>query len=374
MGIEEYSFENAVSYHSGQFPPTRLGYEQMFASITAAASSIAKYDALLSTLPNSEILLAPLRAREAVISSRIEGTVATLDEVLKYEADDSESEAVYRQEVIEVVSYRRAMNHAQRLMADGLPLSGRLLRAAHSRLLFLGRGADKNPGNFKTEQNYIVDRVKKEVLFVPVTMRDFDQAFSIFENYMNDDTVVPLLSVSLAHAEFESLHPFKDGNGRLGRMLITLMLWNRGIIRAPHFYISSSFERSRDDYIEKLREVSSYGNWTEWCIFFFKAIIDQAEESCKSIERIRNLYDEMKENFRVISASQWSVNALDFIFGKPIFRNSEFTESSGIPRQTAHRITTALANAGLLTIVQSGSGRRSTVYGFYPLINEIAND
>lgn len=256
MGIEEYNFKNAVSYHSGKFPPVALDYERMFPSITAAASSIAKYDALLSTLPNSEILLAPLRAREAVISSRIEGTVATLDEVLIYEADDSESEAVYRREVMEVVSYRRAMNHAQRLMVEGLPLSGRLLRAAHSRLLFLGRGSDKNPGNFKTDQNYVVDRTRKEVLFVPIGMEDFDRAFTIFENYMNDESIVPLLSVSLCHAEFESLHPFKDGNGRLGRMLITLMLWSRGIIRAPHFYISSSFEKSREEYIEKLREVS----------------------------------------------------------------------------------------------------------------------
>ncbi len=346
----------------------------MLPSITSAASSIAKYDALLSTLPNSEILLAPLRAREAVISSRIEGTVATLDEVLKYEADDLESDAVYRQEVIEVVSYRRAMNHAQLLMLDGLPLSGRLLRAAHSRLLLLGRGSDKNPGNFKTEQNYIVDKAKKEALFVPVNMRDFESAFSIFENYMNDDTVVPLLSVALSHAEFEALHPFKDGNGRLGRMLITLMLWNRGIIRAPHFYISSSFEKNRDDYIERLRAVSAVGNWTEWCTFFFNTIVQQAEESCYGIEKIRNLYEKMKGSFRTITSSQWSINALDFIFRKPIFRNSEFTEISGIPRQTAHRITSALAGAGLLSVVQPASGRRSTVYGFYPLIDEIANE
>jgi Fic family protein len=374
MGIEEYNFKNSVTYHTGQFPPVQLKYELMFPSIIAAASSIAKYDALLSTLPNSEILLAPLRAREAVISSRIEGTVATLDEVLEYEADAPESESVYRQEVLEVVSYRRAMNHAQRLMVEGLPLSGRLLREAHSRLLFLGRGSDKNPGNFKTEQNYIVDRARKEVLFVPVNMADFDQAFAIFENYMNDESIVPLLSVSLCHAEFEALHPFKDGNGRLGRMLITLMLWNRGIIRAPHFYISSSFEKNREEYIDKLREVSALGNWTDWCIFFFSTIISQAEDSCKSIERIRNLYDKMKGTFREISSSQWSINALDFMFGKPIFRNSEFTENSGIPRQTAHRITTALADAGLLSIVKPASGRRSTIYGFYPLINEIASD
>lgn len=376
MARGEYDFSHAIEYHYGMFPPTSLDYQRLAPSLAAASAALARYDALLNTLHSSEILLAPLRRREAVISSRIEGTIATLDEILKYEADETDPETSgiddelhYRREVLEVYSYTRAMNRAQAMMNDGLPISGRLLRSAHGRLLIFGRGADKQPGDFKSEQNYVVDPGRKKVVFVPVDMEHFHAAFKRFEDYVNDENAIPLIQTAIAHAEFESIHPFKDGNGRLGRMLITLMLWNRELISSPHFYISGCVERQKDAYIDLLRGVSASNDWTAWCEFFLNLIIEQAEENTNIAQAIRLLYEDMKGIFRSSTSSQWSINALDFVFSTPIFRNSRFTASSGIPKQTAHRITSALHENGLLSVVEPASGRRAALYAFEPLLN-----
>jgi Fic family protein len=370
--MAELDFTGATNYHYDKFPPRSLDFAVLAPSLSRASAALARYDALLRTLHSSEVMLAPLRRREAVISSRIEGTIATLEEVLRYEAeeeDDAAEGSTHRGEVLEVFSYSRAMSQAQRAMKDGLPLSGRLLKQAHSRLLFFGRGADKRPGDFKTDQNYIVDHGRKKVLFVPVSAEALPNYFAAFEQFMNEDHPIPLLQVALSHAEFESLHPFRDGNGRLGRMLITLMLWNKGLIAAPHFYVSGCIEKERDGYIDSLRAISVNNAWTEWCAFFFHIIEEQAKENIAIAESIRNLYEEMKGRFRAVTASQWSINALDFIFAKPIFRNSAFTSQSGIPRQTAHRITSVLAQNGLLSVVEPASGRRPALYAFDPLLD-----
>lgn len=372
MAAFDLDLSEAAIYHYGQFPPTSLDFEKLMPSVASASAALAKYDALLQTLHSSELLLAPLRRREAVISSRIEGTIATLDEILEYEAGDTfegEEPSETRREVLEVFSYTRAMNYAQKLMTDGLPLSGRLMREAHGRLLFFGRGADKHPGAFKNEQNFVVDGARRKVLFVPVDMENFDAAITAFENYVNGNQHIPLLQTAIAHAEFESIHPFRDGNGRLGRMLITLMLWDKKIIADPHFYISGCIERHRDEYVDRLRRVSEAAEWTEWCAFFLDLIIEQAEENCEIANSIHSLYEEMKEVFRETTGSQWAIHALDFVFSKPIFRNSVFTSQSGIPKQTAHRIANALASAGLLKTVEHASGRRSAMYTFEPLLS-----
>ncbi len=370
---QEYDISEAVPYHYGKFPPKSLNYEYLTPALTEAVASVAKYDALLDTVHNSDVLLAPLRRREAVISSRIEGTIATLEEVLRYEASEDtengkEPDQPARQEVLEVFSYHRALNHAQKLIENGLPISSRLLREAHSRLLFFGRGADKTPGRFKTDQNYIVDKKNKKILFVPISVDKLEDGISKLEQYINDEKNIPLIQTAISHAEFESLHPFKDGNGRLGRMLITLMMWNRRTISAPHFYISDSIETRRDEYIDQLRKVSEEDSWTEWCIFFFEIIKKQAEENISIANSIRALYEDMKEEFRDQTGSQWSINALDFVFSQPVFRNSSFVKRSGIPTGTAHRIVKTLSDGGLLTIVEESSGRRPATYAFEPLL------
>ncbi|MCA3562432.1 MAG: Fic family protein [Aestuariivirga sp.] len=365
---DKLNFEEAVTYHYGKFPPSELNYAQLARQIGAASSAVARYDGVLRSLKNSEILLAPLRRKEAVISSRIEGTVTTLDEVFQYEAESQRDQAVnYRHEVAEAYSYARAMNHAQQLVVEGLPICGRLIRSAHSKLLLNVRGADKQPGEYKREQNYIVDQGRKKVLFVPISADKLGDGISQLERFIHDDKVEPLIQTALTHLEFEALHPFKDGNGRVGRMLITLMLWNKGIISAPHFYVSAYLERHKDRYIDLMRNVSQKGEWTEWCEFFLGAIAAQAQENLETAEKIRDLYDEMRGQFIAALNSKWSTLALDFVFERPVFRTSQFT-SAGLPKPSAQRFLRALQEKELLRMVYPGSGRRPAVMAFEPLL------
>ena len=372
--LENYTFADAVEYHYGRFPPNNLDYGKLIGPLRKAASAIARYDAVLNSLHNKDLLLAPIHRQEAVVSSRMEGTVATLDELLTYEAEDNLNEdalnrnRLYRKEILEVHSYVRALVYAQRQISEGLPLCNRLIKHTHGRLLFFGRGADKQPGNFKKDQNYIADNAKKKILFIPIGPSHLDGALQKFENFINEDTIDPLIRTAIAHIEFEALHPFKDGNGRVGRMLITLMLWQTGLISGPHFYISGNLEQKKEEYIDRMRAVSSHDAWTEWVIFFLEAAEKQAEDNLKVAEEVLALYEKMKEEFRMRLASQWTVNALDYIFSKPVFKNSDFTSKSGIPKATAIRFTKVLADDELLTTISPASGRRSAVYAFEPLL------
>jgi Fic family protein len=342
--------------------------------ITAAAAALARYDQMLKGMHNSEILLAPLRSQEAVVSSRMEGTVSTLDEVLRYEADQEEEDGNpdsrnYRHEAIEVYLYGRAMKLAQAAVQEGQPISSHLLRNTHRVLLGFGRGATQSPGEFKTEQNYLVDRAKRRVLFVPISPEQLGPGLDKLFNYIHNETVQALIRTAVAHLEFEALHPFKDGNGRVGRMLITLMLWQQKVVTEPHFYISNYFEDNRDEYIDRMREVSASGSWTEWVLFFLRALEAQANENLNKAEEIRNLYNSMKEEFRNVLASQWSTTALDFVFSRPVFRNNIFTSKSGIPAPTAHRFARALVESGIVKTLEPASGRRAALYSFEPLLH-----
>jgi Fic family protein len=370
--IQGYDASEAVEYHYHGFPPKAIDYQRLAKPLTAATAALARYDANLEKLHNKELLLAPLRNAEAVVSSRIEGTIATLDEILKIQADvedfGDDDHSAYRQEAIEVYSYTRAVKHAQNLIDNGLPISSRLIREAHSRLLFFGRGADKAPGQFKKDQNYVADKRNKKILFVPASLEALEAGIADLERYIHDENIEPLIQTAVMHAEFEALHPFKDGNGRLGRMLIPLNLWQRGIIHAPHLYVSAAIEERREEYVDRLREVSGSGNWNDWIAFFLEILQRQAVLNMQITDRIGLLYTEMQTRFREVLNSQWAPLAVEYVFGKPVFRNSAFTTSSGIPSQTAHRLTRQLVEAGLLTVVEQASGRRAALLSFQPLL------
>jgi len=376
LSVSDFDFANAAEYHVGKFPPSSVDYGKLIGALSRSSSALARYDTRLEGLHNKELLLAPLRNSEAVVSSRMEGTVATLDEVLEIQADADDDETGdaaqnenYRSEAIEVFSYTRAMKYAQQAIGSGLPICSRLIREAHSRLLFFGRGADKEPGVFKRDQNFVVDRPKKRVLFVPIAPDGLEDGIAALERYIHNDDIDPLIQTAVMHVEFEALHPFKDGNGRVGRMLIPLNLWQRGRIHAPHFYLSGALEERRDEYLDRLRAVSAEDNWTDWIHFFLEIIEEQARANVAITDRISALYEEMKERFRELLQSQWSQVALDYVFGRPVFRNSSFTASSGIPAQTAHRISRALCEQRILTVVAPSSGRRAALLAFEPLLN-----
>jgi len=367
----DLNFANAVNYHYDKFPPPTLDYGQFLESLIKATDAVARYDQMLKNMHNSEILLAPLRNQEAVISSRMEGTISTMDEILKYEADhdkETGNPASVRSEVIETILYQRALIATQKAMEDGYPLSKSLVKGIHQRLLSFGRGATKSPGEFKNEQNYLADKSKKEILFVPVSPEKLQEGLDKLFEYIDQSTHPSLIKIGVTHIEFEALHPFKDGNGRIGRMLITLMLWASGTISAPHFYISGYLEDNKDVYIDTMRRVSAYGEWENWCSFFLKAVEQQAINNLIIAENIRSLYEEMKTIFSDVLSSKWSVSALDFVFTNPVFRNNKFTTHSGIPAASAARFTRVLLEKSLLKTIEEASGRRPALYSFEPLM------
>lgn len=369
--MRDLQMDNAVQYHYGKFPPTQLDYNKLLKNIINATDAIARYDQMLKNLHNNEILLAPLRSQEAVISSRIEGTISTIDEIMQYEADSDDSDADtlnVRSDIVETVLYQRTLKNAQKAMQDGYQISTSFIKQLHQQLLYLGRGASKSPGEFKREQNYLADQIKKTIQFIPISPEKLTDGLDNLFNYLNTGNDPILIKTALMHLEFEALHPFQDGNGRIGRMLITLFLWKQGIISEPHFYISGFLEEHKDEYIDIMRSVSKNDNWDDWCVFFLEAVEKQAIKNLQVAEKIKMLYEDMKVNFAETLSSKYSVKALDFIFTNPVFRNNKFTKNSGIPGPTAANFTRRLLEAGYIVPKQESSGRRPALYSFEPLM------
>jgi len=368
-----FDASNAVPYHTGAFPPGDIDLARLIAPQTDAAIALTRYDTMLQALPNGELLLAPLRTRDAVVSSRMEGTISTLEDVLRLEADaeDAGPSPDARDDTLEVALYARALRQSERQLSDGYPITEQLIRDAHATLLGFGRGAAKHPGDYKREQNYIGDRRHRRIDFIPVSPEQLGPGMEQLIAYVRAPSDLPLIRTAIAHAEFEALHPFEDGNGRLGRMLITLMLWQGGVLRAPHFFVSDYFERNKDEYVDRLRAVSADGDWTGWCAFFLRALAEQAATNIEVVGQIRAHHAEMRDRFRDLLRSRWSTDALTWIFANPIFRNNRFKKNAGIPPATANNITNRLVEAGLLDTLIPASGRAPALYAFPSLIDII---
>jgi len=362
---------NAVMYHYDAFPPARLDYARLYKPIADATNAIARFDQMLKNMHDSEILLAPLRRQEAVISSRMEGTVSTMDEILQYEAELEGGVAEHqniRSEIIETYLYQFALKEGQDALAAGRPFSEWLVRSLHAALLSFGRGAEKSPGEYKSNQNYLADKIAKKIKFIPIAPEKLVDGLIALFAYINDGDEQILLKTGVSHLEFEALHPFQDGNGRVGRMLITLMLWWKGAISEPHFYISGFLEEHKDEYIDRMQRVSSHGEWTEWCVFFLTMLEQQAVRNLEITERIRRLYEEMKAPFSAALSSKWSIQAQDYIFANPIFQNAKFVERSGVPAPSARKFARLLEQENLLRLIRPASGPRAALYAFEPLL------
>ena len=365
------NLDHAVHYHDGQFPPSQIDLHQVMSALLGATNAIARYDQMLKNMHNSEILLAPLRNQEAVISSRMEGTISTMDEILQYEADYPEEAHAgeVRSDIIETVLYQRTLKNASKAMSEGYPLSKSLLKTMHQQLLSYGRGASKAPGAFKSEQNYLADTISRTILFVPISPENLEAGLDRLFDYIQRHTDPILTKTAVAHLEFEALHPFQDGNGRIGRMLITLMLWSSQTISAPHFYISGYLEEHKNRYIDLMRSVSQTGDWNAWVVFFLKAIESQSIRNLAIAENIRQLYEEMKQRFSEVLSSKHAMSVLDFVFTYPVCRNSSLSESTGSATATAKRCTKALHEEGILIMTQEASGRKSARYTFEQLMS-----
>ena len=361
-----------VNYHYGKFPPAGIDWGKIIAFIGPASAAVARYDGLLSAIPNSAVLLSPLMTHEAVLSSRIEGTQATMGEVLEFEAEGEKKgmSVEKRNDIAEVLNYRKAMQHATDMLKD-LPLCQRIILEIHEALLDHVRGHGKSPGQYRKIPNWIGPSgcVIENARFVPISADKLPQAMGEWEKYMHKDVPDRLTQLAILHAEFEALHPFLDGNGRLGRMLVPLFLFHFGLIQSPMFYISAYLESNRDEYYERLLAVSRDDDWTGWCIFFLKAIQAQAEKNKQKAVAILELYDRKKAEIIEKTRSLYAIHALDWVFQRPIFSSSDFMNSSAIPRPTAARILGILREHHMLKELQTGSGRRARVLAFSELLN-----
>lgn len=367
--IDQYDQSQMVVYHYGQFPPTELGLERLIEPMLRAQNAVSRYDQMLLSLPNSKLFLAPLRHHEAVVSSRLEGTISNVDEVMMYAADEHGGQRKRgRSETIEVFLYSHAMRSAQAAVSEGRPISEGLIKNAHKVLLSFGHGAHKNPGEYKKDINFIGDDIQKILFFKPIEPWQLKPAMSSLFTFVEESTRPPFLKVAIAHAEFEALHPFNDGNGRIGRLLIPLLLWKFGLISQPHLYISDYFEIHKEAYLERLRAVSRDGDWTGWIEFFLNAVAYQAESNLAKMQKIADLYESMKDIFREVTGSKWHLAAQDCIFESPIFTNKQLIKKSGMARPVAVRITKKLCADNLLKEIRPGRGRRGALYRFTPLM------
>lgn len=365
----EYNKENAVSYHYDTFPPKAIHFSVFIQELLNATEALARFDQMLKNLHNTEILLTPLRNQEALISSRIEGTISTMDEILQYEADhDLLAEASGQTDVVETILYQRVLKNAQSALEDGYSFSISFIKQMHQQLLYFGRGAKKSPGEFKQVQNYLADKIKKEILFIPIRPEKLMDGLELLFQYLEESDLPALIKTAVMHLEFEALHPFQDGNGRIGRMLITLNLWKENLLSQPHFYISGYFEENKEEYIQHMRNVSISKDWNEWIKFFLIAVEIQAKRNLQVAESIKNLYEQTKAEFSELLASKWNLEILDYIFTNPIFRNNKFVESTGIPNATAVSIIRKLVEAEYLVVREESSGRRAALYAFEPMM------
>jgi Fic family protein len=318
------------------------------------------------------MLLSPLTAQEAVLSSRIEGTQATLGEVLEFEAQGelSDESTPKKADIREVLNYRAALNEATRLLAE-LPLSQRLIRQTHSVLMQGVRGRNKDPGEYRRIANWIgpAGCPIEEARFVPCPADKLPKAMDAWEQYLHAEAPDRLAQLAVVHAEFEAIHPFLDGNGRLGRLTVPLFLYANGLLSRPNFYLSDYLESHRDEYYERLLAVSRDDDWTGWIEFFLKALIAQAQANQTKAQAIHALYRDRKDWITDVTHSQYGVRALDWMFARPIFKASDFAETADIPRPTANRILRLVREQGLLVELQPASGRRAAILAFSELLN-----
>ncbi len=355
-----------------RLPIEKINWEKLISRMGQANRSLAYYDGILQGIPNPKLLLSPLTTQEAVLSSKIEGTQATLGDVLKYEAGEEPKQEEKRRDIQEIINYRKALNTAEQELKKK-PFGLNLLKQLHFILLDSVRGRNKMPGQFRKTQNWIgkPGAPIEQASFIPPAPIHLQSSLDNWEKYYHSDTADALVQLAFIHAQFEIIHPFNDGNGRLGRILIPLFLYEKNILSKPMFYLSAFFEKHNDEYIQRLRALSDdEPQWNEWLDFFLLAVDQQAKENASKAKAVLSLYESLKERFIEITHSQFAVPLLDSIFKHPIFQSTSLEKQRGLPsKPMIMQMLRQLKKAGLLKTLNEGAGRRAQVLALQELIN-----
>lgn len=330
--------------------------------ISEANRKIGMYNGFLINTPNPALLISPLITKEASLSSKLEGTHATIEDILMHDAGMKVD--VKEDEMKEVTNYKKALFYSLDKMGtysdetpDKLPLTSRLIKDIHRILLDNVRGARKNPGEFKRFQNYIGS--KSEINFTPLPPELTGEYMDNLEEYIHDERIDPLLQTALIHVQFEMIHPFQDGNGRIGRLLIPLFLYYRELLILPTFYMSRYFEADRALYLEYLSKVSKENNYVDWIKYFLRGVISESEENTKKAKLLLDEYDRIKTIASENINSQYLFTVIDFMFQSPMFSVKQLMEKTSMSRDTAYSITKQLTK---LKILSHDGAARNRVY------------
>lgn len=346
------------AYVPEPLPPPITWSGDLAAALSRADLAVGRLAGEGRRLPNPHLLIRPFVRREAVLSSRIEGTQATLGELLAAEA----GAAVERspEDLREVANYVVALEHGVARLAE-LPLSLRLVRELHEKLLRGVRGDIATPGEFRRSQNWIgpAGCTLADASFVPPPPDRVTDCLGAWETFLHEESLPPLVHAALAHSQFEAIHPFLDGNGRVGRLLITLLLVERQVLPAPLLYLSAYFEATRPEYYARLSGVTERGEWEEWLAYFLAGVAGQAEDAVGRIQRIDALVAGWRE--RIAKApSRLPERALDLFVENPFWTVRKLAERLEVAFTTAQRAIDRLEAAQVVTL--AGEAKRNRVY------------
>jgi len=351
--------------------PARVNYDPLIRVIGEAHGAIGELNGLLrKNILSPELLVTPLLTKEAVLSSRIEGTQATLEDVFEYEAQGLTSQTNSKErDIAEIINYRHAMNFSMDEL-KAKPINQAFIKKIHYLLLDSTRGADKDRGKFRTGQVYIGARGASidEASYVPPLPEVLPGLLGNWEEYVSSNQEKDLLvQIGVAHYQLEAIHPFRDGNGRVGRLLIPLFLYQRDLLSSPLLYISEYFEKNRRDYYDCLRAVTERGDWEGWLKFFLLALITQSLKTQNSILKIMSLNERLKKE--ILSAnSVYAANLLDFIFSSPVVTFAKIKDKLKTKNpQTIYNLFEKFVQMGIL--VEEPGRKRNRIFVFKELLD-----
>lgn len=351
-------------------PPLELTGPRQLA-LEQATVALGRLDSVTALLPDPHLFLYAYVRREAVLSSQIEGTQSSLSDLLLFELEDAPGVPI--DDVVEVSNYVAALEHGLARIRDGLPLSNRLIREMHDRLLSRGRGADKQPGEFRRTQNWIGGTRPGNAHFVPPPPEYVQDAMSELERTFHDGKAPypVLVSAALAHVQFETIHPFLDGNGRIGRLLIPLSLTSSGLLRAPILYLSLYFKRHRDQYYRLLDIVRTEGNWEAWLDFFLDGVTETASSAVDTAMRLGAIF---KEDSQTVQSrgrpAATTLRVLQALHERPVLTVGEAARRTGLSFPAASKGMSSLVAAGLVN--ELTGNRRNRVFSYSRFLTVLA--
>jgi len=341
-------------------------------ALEPALLALGRLDAISSLLPDTSLFLYTYVRKEAVLSSQIEGTQSSISDLLLFELE--EGRGVPQPDVVEVSNYVAAMDHGMRRMRGGFPLSNRLIREIHGVLMQTGRGSTKDPGSFRRSQNWIGGSRPGNAMFVPPPAPEVSDAMGALERFLHEEAGnLPLLiRAALAHVQFETIHPFLDGNGRVGRQLITLYLCQSGVLAEPLLYLSLYLKQNRDTYYELLESVRSRGDWEAWLVFFLEGVKETAEAAVTTTKRLKHCFDEDRKQILSIGRRSGSaLRVLDMLKERPMTSIQLAASRTGLSFPSAGTALALLQDHKIVWEVTGRSRNRVFAYRKYlAILNE----